>query len=151
MEPDQVKVHVFAGGKLPVRKTPGAAGYDLYWTGKYTSLEAAGRVKLGLGVAIEIPEGKVGLLCLRSSLAGVYSIPNGLGIIDSDYRGELALILNTVGPFYGSSLDSYIKPGDRVCQLLIVDVFTPALVEVSLEAMTKTVRGTGGFGSTGAK
>lgn len=95
------------------------------------------------GVRVAVPEGHVGLLALRSSLGvqGV-TIPNRLGVIDSDYRGELMLILTVLG-------DEPVKltAGQRVAQLIVVPHYPAVYSRVS--TLDATSRGTGGLGSTG--
>lgn len=99
------------------------------------------------GVSVDIPEGYVGLLTLRSSLGGKgWSIPNAPGIIDSGYHGEISVILDHLGLPYGES--PAIKRGDRIAQLVIVPVVTPWLNVVD-EFEEETERGSGGFGSSG--
>lgn len=126
------------------RKTKGAAGYDLSASIHTAVWNEPTLVPTGVHVAI--PEGHVGLLSLRSSLgmAG-YTLANGVGIIDSDYRGEIAVMLQ-----YNGGGVKYIFAGDRIAQLLIVPIATPAVVVCdSVEDLGETARGSGGFGSTG--
>lgn len=96
------------------------------------------------GVHVALPAGTVGLLCLRSSLGkhGV-SIPNGVGVIDADYRGPLKFVLTAIGG------DIKISAGQRIGQLVIVPVLTP--VPVIVDSLPETERGHGGFGSTGSR
>lgn len=142
--------------KLPTRATDGSAGLDLYFVGTPElgeDEECTGRLveawvggattRLETGISVEIPAGHVGLLCLRSSMSREFTIPNGLGIIDADFRGELQVALRCHTSFDGM----YIKPGDRIAQLVIVPVLQTRVVEV--EELGSTPRGTGGFGSTG--
>lgn len=89
---------------------------------------------------MEIPLGYVGLLCLRSGMSTHLSQTNGVGIIDSDYRGELAVRIRAFR-------DSRIEAGQRVAQLVIVPVLSTRVVEV--QELSPTVRGTGGWGSSG--
>ena len=96
------------------------------------------------GLAAEIPQGHVGLIFTRSGLGvkhGV-AVSNGVGVSDSDYRGELHVGLRN------HSREAYaIQPGERVAQLVILPVCLPELAEV--EELSETARGQGGFGSTG--
>ena len=98
------------------------------------------------GLSFEIPEGCVGLIFARSGLASKRGLApaNKVGVIDSDYRGEI--IIGLVNHFEESYV---IEPGDRVAQLVIMPVFTPETEVVS--ELSGTVRGEGGFGSTGRK
>jgi dUTP pyrophosphatase len=101
-------------------------------------------VLVGTGIAVEIPEGYVGLVFIRSGLskAGV-GLTNSVGVIDSDYRGEIKLSMTYVAGNGGH----YIRARDRVAQLVVIPAPTFDLVEV--DALSNTERGSGGFGSTG--
>lgn len=96
------------------------------------------------GIAVAIPEGHAGLVAPRSGLAARYgiSVVNGPGVIDPGYRGEINVILINHG-----TVPLTLQRGDRVAQLLVVPVVTPELVEV--DELPDSVRGTGGFGSSG--
>lgn len=99
------------------------------------------------GVSVDIPEGYVGLLTLRSSLGRKgWILPNAPGIIDSGYHGEIGVTLDYL--LYATNEDSGIKRGDRIAQLVIVPVVTPWLNVVE-EFEEETERGSGGFGSSG--
>ena len=131
--------------QLPQRQTEGAAGYDLRACVEApVTLEPGEGYSFPTGLAGEIPQGLVGLLFCRSGLGvkhGV-SLPNCVGVIDSDYRGELIVPLRNFGD------KAYtIQPGERIAQLVLVPVFLPPVAEV--EELSETQRGTGGFGSTG--
>ena len=91
--------------------------------------------------AVAIPEGHVGLVADRSSLAR-RGLKTAGGVIDAGYRGELAVVVRNLAP---EAIE--LAPGDRIAQLLIIPIATPAPVEV--ESLGETARGTGGFGSTG--
>ena len=100
---------------------------------------------LRTGIAIELPAGHAGMVLPRSGLAARHGIAivNAPGLIDAGYRGEIkVLLLNT-------DLETAfeVAPGDRIAQLVIVAVAAPEVVEV--DALAATVRGEGGFGSTG--
>lgn len=134
------------GAKLPQRATEGAAGMDLYacFEGEIV-LEPLGRVLVPTGLAMELPgSGYVGLVFARSGLAlreGL-AMANGVGVIDSDYRGELSVPVVNL-----SNQPIHIVSGERVAQLVIMPV---ALPQVSWQqSLGETERGTGGFGSTG--
>lgn len=131
--------------QLPQRQTEGAAGYDLRACVEApVTLEPGEGYSFPTGLAGEIPQGLVGLVFCRSGLGvkhGV-SLPNCVGVIDSDYRGELIVPLRNFGD------KAYtIQPGERIAQLVLVPVFLPPVAEV--EELSETQRGTGGFGSTG--
>jgi len=104
------------------------------------------RASVGTGLALEIPPGRAGLVLPRSGLAARHGITlvNAPGLIDAGYRGEVrVLLLNTdrAEPFT-------VEPGDRIAQLVIVVHEAPELVEAT--ELAESVRGEGGFGSTGA-
>jgi dUTP pyrophosphatase len=132
------------GASAPERAHGDDAGYDLR-AAEAATVGPGERGSIGTGVAVAIPAGHAGLVLPRSGLAMKHgiSLVNAPGLIDAGYRGELrVLLLNTdrVDPFE-------ISPGDRIAQLLIVAHAAPEVVEV--EALSDTVRGVGGFGSTG--
>lgn len=132
------------GALPPVRAHDDDAGYDLH-AAEAATLPPGGRASVGTGIAVEIPDGHAGLVVPRSGLASRHGIGlvNSPGVIDSGFRGELrVLLLNTDREH---SFD--VRPGDRIAQLLVVAVATPRLVES--DALANTVRGAGGFGSTG--
>ena len=128
--------------KIPTQGTESAAGYDLYLAEKIDRDFDGLKVRIAhFGVAVEIPEGYCGLLVSRSSLQRKgFQQANGVGIIDSDYRGEL------MAPYVGPS-NSSIEAGERIAQLVIVPYFNGTSTEV--DSLNKTERGDGGFGSTG--
>jgi dUTP pyrophosphatase len=130
--------------RLPTRAYPGDAGLDLYALEDGT-LGPGERGSIRTGLAIEIPEGQAGLVLPRSGLAAKHGIAlvNAPGLIDAGYRGEVCvLLLNTdrIAPFA-------ITGGDRIAQLVLVRVETPAIIEVQDLALSE--RGAGGFGSSG--
>lgn len=131
---------------LPEQGSAGAAGLDLRV--KEDCLVSAAKVSvIGTGVKVAIPEGYVGLVVVRSS-AGVRGLrlANQVGVIDSDYRGEIKLALIAD---YGTEYLT-LKDGDRVAQLLIMPVESVVLDIVANETdLGDTDRGDGGFGSTG--
>jgi len=133
---------------LPERKTDGSVGYDLKanLTGNFETWMAFETKQVPTGLKIEIPKGKCGLVFLRSSLAlySPFMLANGVGVIDSDYRGEIKLLIRNT-----SSKRCVINRNDRIAQLVIIDCFTPELVKAKF--LTETVRNEGGFGSTGWK
>jgi dUTP pyrophosphatase len=129
---------------LPRRAHPGDAGLDLHAL-EGMVLGPGERARVRTGIAIEIPDGQAGMVLPRSGLAARHGIAlvNAPGLIDSGYRGELqVLLLNT------DRHESFeLLPGARIAQLVIVDVGTPAVIEV--EELTDSARGVGGFGSSG--
>lgn len=125
-------------------KTPGAAGIDLP-TVKQEIIKKGTVTKVSTGVSVEIPEGYVGILAVRSGLAanGV-TLVNGIGIIDSDYRGEIGVMLTNV-----TDNDIELEAFDRVGQLIIMEYTKAELIKAP--ELSETERGEGGFGSTGLK
>lgn len=130
---------------LPTYGSPGAAGADLYACLEEPITVAPGETAwVPTGLAVEIPEGYVGLVCARSGLAcrrGL-SPANKVGVIDSDYRGECTVVLRNE-----SGQSQTLSPGERIAQMLLVPVAQAAFKE-TLE-LSDTRRGAGGFGSTG--
>ena len=98
------------------------------------------------GLAMELPEGTVGLVYARSGLASKKGLApaNKVGVIDSDYRGEVMVALHN-----HSAQAAVVEPGERIAQLVIAPVLRAAFAET--DALSDTVRGEGGFGSTGRK
>ena len=130
----------------PLRAHPGDAGCDLF-AAESARLEPGERASVGTGIAVEIPDGSAGLVLPRSGLAAKHgiSVVNAPGLIDAGYRGEVrVLLLNT-----DKSEAFDIEPGDRIAQLVIVEIADADPVEV--ESLTETVRGEGGFGSSGRR
>ncbi len=131
---------------LPKRATDGSAGHDLHALIDEPLKIAPGQlVTVGTGLAIALPDsGYVALVFARSGLAVKHGIAlsNGVGVIDSDYRGEIKIGLCNLGnePYT-------IQPGERVAQLVVVPVCCLPLLEV--DSLEETARGQGGFGSTG--
>ncbi len=136
------------GAEIPVPSfaTVGSAAMDLRACIDADMTIAAGqRAIIPTGIAIALPSAEyVALICARSGLASKFGITmaNGVGVIDSDYRGELKVALHN-----SSDTDYTIHDGDRIAQLMVLPVVQPALQLV--EELDETERGEGGFGSTG--
>jgi dUTP pyrophosphatase len=130
--------------RVPTRAHDGDAGMDLY-AAEATRLAPGARASVGTGIAISIPDGHAGLVLPRSGLAARHgiSVVNAPGLIDSGYRGEVrVLLLNT------DTSDAFeVRVGDRIAQLLVTPYAADEPVEVS--DLEQTVRGEGGFGSSG--
>lgn len=128
---------------VPRRATDGAAGFDLHAV-EATVVPARGRALVPVGLAFEIPRGMYGRIAPRSGLALRHGIDVGAGVVDSDYRGAVGVVLFNHGD---APVD--LAQGERVAQI----IFTPCppieLEETSAIGAT-TARGSGGFGSTGA-
>lgn len=130
---------------LPSYHTLGSAGMDLHANRSVVILPGRREV-VPTGLIFEIPEGYEGQIRSRSGLAAEDGIVvlNAPGTIDSDYRGEVRIIL-----FNTSNRLFHIKAGDRIAQLVIAPYIKVELVEVN--ELTPSIRGSGGFGSTGSK
>ncbi|RDW74042.1 putative dUTP pyrophosphatase [Coleophoma crateriformis] len=127
--------------RLPTRGSAFAAGYDIY-AAKETVVPARGKVLVDTDISMAVPAGTYGRIAPRSGLASKHMIDTGAGVIDADYRGQVKVLL-----FNHGEKDFEIKEGDRVAQLVLERIYTPDVVEV--EALEESVRGEGGFGSTG--
>jgi dUTP pyrophosphatase len=130
---------------LPSRATPGAAGFDLHAAVEGDlRIAAGGRALVPTGLAIAVPEGFEAQVRPRSGLALRHGIvlPNAPGTIDSDYRGEIQVILMNTG-----SQAFTVRRGDRIAQLVLAPVAHAEWREV--EGLDDTARGSGGFGHTG--
>ncbi len=132
--------------RIPKRATDGAAGMDLYACIPEAVTLAPGQLAvIPTGIAIELPDNTcAAFLYARSGLGVKHGIclANGVGVIDSDYRGEICTGLCNV-----SDKPYTIEPDERVAQMVIAPVLTPDIREV--DALGDTERGAGGFGSTG--
>ena len=125
-------------------KKPGsafAAGYDLY-ASKPSTIPARGKALVSTDLSIATPEGTYGRVAPRSGLASKNFIDTGAGVIDADYRGPVKVLL-----FNHADVDFAVQEGDRVAQLVLERIYTPEVLEVA--ELEESVRGAGGFGSTG--
>lgn len=130
---------------LPTYGSVEAAGADLYACMEETVQIGPGQsVWIDTGIAMEIPKGCAGLVFARSSLGVKRGLApaNKVGVIDSDYRGEIRVVLHNHGPEL-----QQVEPGERIAQLVITPVYTPGFALA--EELDDTDRGSGGFGSTG--
>lgn len=130
---------------LPTYGSVEAAGADLYACLEQSVTIGPGETAwIPTGIALEVPKGCAGLVYARSSLGAKRGLApaNKVGVIDSDYRGEIRVVL-----FNHSKTVQTVEPGERVAQFLITPVDTPSYVEA--DELTDTTRGAGGFGSTG--
>lgn len=128
------------------RAHPGDAGLDLH-ARHPTLIEPGERAVVGTGVAVAVPDGYAGLVVPRSGLAARFGIGvvNSPGLIDSGYRGEIKVILVNHGRERFEA-----ARGDRIAQLLVLALASPAVVEVEeLRELGDTARGGNGFGSSG--
>ena len=130
---------------LPTYGSQEAAGADLYACLEETvTIQPGETAWIPTGIALEVPKGCAGLVFARSSLGAKRGLApaNKVGVIDSDYRGEIRVVL-----LNHSKEAQTVGNGERVAQFVITPVLTPVYEEV--EELTDTSRGTGGFGSTG--
>ena len=129
---------------LPSRQTTGSAGFDLASAEPDFVLAPGERRLVSTGLAVEIPPGIEGQVRPRSGLALRHGItmPNAPGTIDSDYRGEVRVILQNLG-----TDPVTIARGDRIAQLVFARYETPEIVDAT--ELEQSTRGAGGFGSTG--
>lgn len=126
---------------LPHRATPGSAGYDLF-AAEDKVITAQNKQVVKTDVSIAIPSGHYGRVAPRSGLTVKHFIDIGAGVIDSDYRGPIDVVM-----FNFSTNDYKVKTGDKIAQLVLEKIITPEVVEV--DSLDETQRGEGGFGSTG--
>lgn len=133
-------------GFLPARATPGAAGMDLR-AAEDATVYCNQKARIATGIKLEIEPGFEGQVRSRSGLAAKHScfVVNSPGTIDSDYRGEVVILLHNLG-----KVPLEVKRGDRIAQLVIAAVPQVEVLEVAQESeFSSTERGQGGFGSTG--
>ena len=146
MEAIRVKL-LKQGAKLPTYGSAEAAGADLYACLQApVTLEPGATAFIPTGIALEVPKGCAGLIYARSGMACKRGLApaNKVGVVDSDYRGEITVVLHNHG-----SVSQTVENGDRIAQFVITPVLTPGYVPA--EELTDTDRSTGGFGSTGNK
>lgn len=143
----QIRVQILREGAcLPTYGSAYAAGADLYACLPEPVTVAPGQtVKIPTGLAMEIPEGWAGLVYARSGLACKRGLApaNKVGVVDSDYRGEVMVFLHNHG-----AEPQTVAPGDRIAQLILAEC--PQADFLPVADLSDTDRGTGGFGSTGA-
>ena len=143
---DTVRVKILRkGAQLPTYGSALAAGADLYACLEETVTVAPGETAfIPTGIALEVPVGCAGLIYARSGLACKRGLApaNKVGVVDSDYRGEIHVALHNHG-----KVPQTVEHGERVAQFVITPVLTPAYEAV--EALSDTARNLGGFGSTG--
>lgn len=133
------------GATLPTYGSEYSAGADLYaCLDENVTIFPGQTCFIPTGLAMELPVGTVGLIYARSGLACKRGLApaNKVGVIDSDYRGEYIVALHNHG-----DQPQEIAHGERIAQLVIAPVFTPGFREV--DSLSQTLRGDGGFGSTG--
>lgn len=126
---------------IPSYAKPGDAGMDM--TATSMSFDNDGNIVYGTGIAMEIPQGYVGLVFPRSSCSKMdLVLSNCVGVVDSGYRGEITAKFKPIGEH-----SKKYSVGDRVCQIIIMPY--PQIEFVESEELSQTSRGDGGYGSTG--
>ena len=151
---------LYEDSQLPTRGSEKAAGYDLRASltgttdlndstcidGDNIKIAPHCTVKVGTGLAAELPDGYFGAIFARSGLATKQGLrpANAVGVVDSDYRGELIVALHN-----DTDKEQVIQAGERIAQLVIMPYLSATFTEV--EELDTTKRGEGGFGSTGVK
>lgn len=145
METVKIK-KVREGARIPFRATEGSAGMDLYaCVDGYKIICPGDLLTVPTGIAIELPNNQCAAFIYARSGLGIkhgICLSNGVGVVDSDYRGEVCVGLCNV-----SDKPYVISDGMRIAQMIVAPVCTPQIVEV--DELSDTQRGTGGFGSTG--
>lgn len=130
---------------IPTRGSEFAAGVDLHaCIEEAIEIQPHETVKIGTGLAMELPHGYFGAVCARSGLATKQDLApaNKIGICDEDYTGEYIVALHNHG-----NHPQIVNPNERIAQLVIIPYLPVGFTQV--EELTKTERGAGGFGSTG--
>ena len=145
MQDDVVKIgfkRLHTGAEIPSRATSGSAGFDCYLPETITPI-STGEIRIvKLGFALEIPDGYCVRIVPRSGLASKgLLITNSPGLVDSDYKGEIGVILWSVGEIF------QLTKGDRICQLTVEKV--PQVEFTVIDELSDSERSDGGFGSSG--
>ena len=139
----QIKIKLTEGATAPKRMTDGAAGYDLFALND-EKIKANETKVIKTGIYVELPDGWEMQIRPRSGLSVKFDVLQVLGTIDSDYRGEIGVIIKNVG-----SVPFTINAQDRIAQAVFNRVELPELIAVN--ELSETKRGSGGFGSTGTQ
>ena len=126
---------------LPKRATDGAAGFDLHYDGDPVELFPDQRMIFSTGISTEFTPNLVGEIWPRSGWAVKYGLDTLAGVIDSDYRGVIGVVLINHG-----DRSVHIRPGDRIAQIVFKPIFTHSIEVTDID---ETRRNDGGFGSTG--
>lgn len=133
---------LYSNSQLPSKATNQAACYDLYGHSRTLGLNKP-YVEYGTGIAIALQPGFCALVYCRSSISNIgATLANCVGVIDSDYRGEIKL------RFYSGPSEYPYELGDRIGQMMVIEV--PEIALVSVSELETTERGSGAYGSTGA-
>lgn len=142
---NELKIYVRVPGCEPIRSHPTDAGLDLIASESYYSIGEQQPVLIDCGINVEIPEGYVGLLFARSSLATKrgMNLGNSVGVIDSDYRGPIKCAIKSLMG------NNWVQKGERIAQLVVVPCLLQYATVETLEDLSQTDRGEKGFGSSG--
>lgn len=141
---DELKVFLRSeNATAPTKGSALAAGYDLY-SSESAVIPAQGQGLVSTDLTIIVPIGTYGRVAPRSGLAVKHGISTGAGVVDADYRGEVKVVL-----FNHSQKDFSIEKGDRIAQLVLEQIVNADIKVITQEELDVTVRGDGGFGSTG--
>lgn len=127
--------------KLPTKAYQGDAGFDLYAC-EECEITPQGKQIIRTGLRFAIPEGYAGFVWDKSGLAAKHSLTTLAGVLDSNYRGELKVVLANLG-----TASYKVEKGQKIAQLVIKKVEAPEIIETKIE--DETQRGEGGFGSSG--
>ena len=141
----EIKVKkLYENANLPTRGSDAAAGYDLYYAGEPTIIQPHTTEKLGTGLSFELPDGTFAAIFARSGLATKQGLrpANCVGVCDSDYRGEYIVAIHN-----DTDVAKEILHGERIAQMVLLPYIEMTFNEV--EELNTTIRGEGGFGSTG--
>ena len=130
--------------KKPVRGTEPSAGLDLFSV-EDVIIDESDKALIDIGIKVEIPSGYYGRIAPRSSMAWKKHSDVGAGVIDSDYRGPVKVVLFNLS----TTNKLKIKTGDKIAQLIIEKVYFPQIVIREIKDASQTARGENGFGSTG--
>ena len=143
----EIKIKLTNGATLPEYATDGSAAVDLRANVEGSVIiPPSQRALIPTGLSVSIPEGYVGIIAARSGLAckkGI-ALSNGIGVIDSDYRGEIGVSLHNT-----SAEPFTVERGERIAQMMFMPVAKASFTVC--DSLDETVRGEGGFGSTGKK
>lgn len=141
---DELKVFLRSEkATVPTKGSALAAGYDLY-ASESAVIPAQGQGMVATDLTVIVPIGTYGRVAPRSGLAVKHGISTGAGVVDADYRGEVKVVL-----FNHSQKDFKIETGDRIAQLVLEQIVNADIKVITQEELDVTVRGEGGFGSTG--
>lgn len=139
----EIEITVWGKGFVPIKGTDGSAGFDLYSAvDKWISSNS--QELIDTNISISIPKGYVGFIKDRSGFAYKKRIVTNAGVIDSDYRGEVKVLLSNE-----SNKAFKVNIGDRVAQIVFLPILEASLQKKKKKSLSHTARGCGGFGHTG--